>query len=140
MNVRDELLFLKEYTLQRWQGGHTMSIQECYAAIEGDFEGTLGRLGSEKLVERFALKFLADESYPNLIKAMGEENYENAFRAAHTLKGVGLNLGFTRLHEASDLLTEALRGGSKPEDNTLLENVKAAYERTVTVLREYQGA
>ena len=117
-----------------------MSIRECYEALGGDFEGTLGRLGSEKLVERFALKFLADGCFPTLIKAMEEENYENAFRAAHTLKGVGLNLGFTKLHEASDLLTEALRGGNKPEDNTLLENVKAEYEKTVTVLKEYQGA
>ena len=117
-----------------------MSLKECYAALGGDFEGTLGRLGSEKLVERFALKFLADQSYPALIKAMEEENYEDAFRAAHTLKGVGLNLGFTKLHEASDLLTEALRGGNKPEDNTLLENVKAEYEKTVSVLKEYQGA
>ena len=117
-----------------------MSLQECYAALGGDFEGTLGRLCSEKLVERFALKFLADESYPTLIKALEEENYEDAFRAAHTLKGVGLNLGFTRLHEASDLLTEALRGGNKPADDTLIENVKAEYEKTVSVLKEYQGA
>lgn len=117
-----------------------MSIKECYEALEGDYEGTLGRLGSEKLVERFALKFLADVSYPALIKAMEEENYEDAFRAAHTLKGVGLNLGFTKLHEVSDLLTEALRGGNKPGDNALLENVKAEYEKTVKVLKEYQGA
>ncbi len=117
-----------------------MSLQECYAALEGDFEGTLGRLCSEKLVERFALKFLADESYPALIKAMQQGDYEEAFRAAHTLKGVGLNLGFTRLHEASDLLTEALRGGRKPEDDSLLEKVTAEYNKTVAVLKEYQGA
>lgn len=117
-----------------------MSLQECYAAIGGDFEGILGRLGSEKLVERFALKFLADGSYPSLIKAMEEENYEDAFRAAHTLKGVGMNLGFTGLHEASDLLTEALRGGNKPADDTLLDKVKAEYEKTVAALKEYQGA
>lgn len=117
-----------------------MSLEECYAAFGGDFEGTLGRLGSEKMVERFALKFLADRSYPTLIQAMEEENYEDAFRAAHTLKGVGLNLGFTKLHEASDLLTEALRGGNKPGDDTLFQNVKAECEKVVALLKEYQGA
>ena len=52
-----------------------MTLKECYAALGADFEGTLGRLCSEKLVQKFALKFLADESYPTLEKAMEEENY-----------------------------------------------------------------
>lgn len=117
-----------------------MTLKECYAALEGDFEGTVGRLCTEKLVERFALKFLTDESFAILVKAMDEENYEEAFRAAHTLKGVGLNLGFTKLYKVSEILTEALRGGNRPKDDAMLENVKTEYERTVALLRELQGA
>ena len=43
-------------------------------------------------------------------------NYEDAFRGAHTLKGVCQNLSFDRLYEASNELTELLRDriGEKP--------------------------
>lgn len=117
-----------------------MTVRECYAALGADFEGTLGRLCSEKLVQRFALKFLADGSYAALQKAMEEENYEEAFRASHTLKGVGANLGFTKLYEVSDVLTEALRDGQKPADDSLMGQVTAEYERMVALLTELQNS
>ena len=116
-----------------------MTLRECYAQFNGDFEGTLGRLCSTKLVERFALKFLADDSYAMLEEAITMGNYNDAFRAAHTLKGVCINLGFTQLYNASDELTEALRDGAKPEDETLFEKVKNEYHRTIGLLQELQN-
>lgn len=117
-----------------------MTLKECYDALGGNYEETLRRLCSERLVEKFALKFLQDESFSMLERAVQEENYEEAFRAAHTLKGVGLNLGFTKLHKASDELTEALRGGQRLTDISLLERVGEEYRRTAALLREFQGA
>ncbi len=40
-----------------------MTLQECYAAFGGDYEGVVARLRSEKTVKKFALKFLNDKSY-----------------------------------------------------------------------------
>ena len=47
---------------------------------------------------------------------MENKNYEDAFRSAHTLKGVCQNLSFDRLYEVSNELTELLRDrtGEKP--------------------------
>ena len=39
-----------------------MTLQECYAALEGDYQGVLGRLTSERMVQKFVLKFLNDGS------------------------------------------------------------------------------
>lgn len=116
-----------------------MTLRECYAQLNGDFEGTLGRLCSEKLVERFALKFLADDSYALLEEAIAVGNYNDAFRAAHTLKGVSINLGFTQLYNVSDEITEAMRDGAKLEDETLLKKVKDEYDRTIALLQELQN-
>lgn len=116
-----------------------MTLRECYEKLNGDYEGTLGRLSSEKLVEKFVLKFLADDSYALLEESMAVGNYSEAFRAAHTLKGVGLNLGFTKLFEVSDAMTEALRDGEKPENETLLGKVKEEYERTIDAIQELQN-
>ena len=46
-----------------------MNIRECYDTIGADFEDVLGRLGSESLIQRFALKFIDDGSYNELTEA-----------------------------------------------------------------------
>lgn len=112
-----------------------MNIKECYDSIGADFEDVLGRLGSEKLIERFALKFLDDDIYNNLKEALAEKNAENAFRAAHTLKGVCLNLGLKNLYTVSSDLTEKLRGRSLDGADELFEKVREQYDITVNALK-----
>ncbi len=115
-----------------------MNLQECYGALGGDYEDVLGRLRSEKLVQKFVLKFLNDKSFDLLCSSLEEGNYEEAFRASHTIKGVCQNLSFTRLYESSHELTEALRSGWSQEAAGLTERVKADYEQTAAAIREFQ--
>ena len=115
-----------------------MTLQECYAALEGDYQGVLGRLTSERMVQKFVLKFLNDGSYDLLLRSMAEENWQEAFRAAHTIKGVCQNLSFTRLYEVSNRLNEALRNGPTPEAPGLVEAVKTEYEQTVAAIRAFK--
>ena len=112
-----------------------MTLQECYAALEGDYQGVLGRLTSERMVQKFVLKFLNDGSYDLLLRSMAEENWQEAFRAAHTIKGVCQNLDFTRLYRSSSQLSEALRNGFTPEAPALAEQVKEDYARTTAAIR-----
>ena len=86
-----------------------MTVKECYEQMGSDYEGVLERLGSEAIVKRFALKFLQDPSFAQLKESLAKNDGEEAFRAAHTLKGVCLNLGFDELFEVSAELTEKLR-------------------------------
>lgn len=101
-----------------------MTLQECYAALGGDYEDVLARLRSERLVRKFVLKYLDDPSFALLCSSMEEKNYEEAFRAAHTIKGMCQNLSFTKLLESSSLLSDALRHGWTPEADPLLERVR----------------
>ena len=78
-----------------------MTIKECYEKVGSDYDGVLKRLGSEALVKRFAVKFLNDPSFQELTDGLAAQDGEKAFRAAHTLKGVCLNLGFTELYKTS---------------------------------------
>lgn len=116
-----------------------MTIQECYAALEGDYKEVLGRLYSEALVRKFVGKFLSDPSFQLLEDTMQAGNYEEAFRAAHTLKGVSQNLSFTKLHESSHTLTEALRTKDYDSALQLLAQVEADYAQTVGAIRRFQG-
>jgi HPt (histidine-containing phosphotransfer) domain-containing protein len=116
-----------------------MSLQTCYAALGGDYEGTLGRFLSEPLLQKFVLKFLDDGSFALLLRSLDENDYQEAFRAAHTLKGVSQNLGFTPLQHASGRLAEALRPGAwTPELEELTRQVEVDYRQTVSAIRAYQ--
>lgn len=76
-----------------------MTIQECYKEMGADYEEVFHRLPRESMVHKFALMFLNDDSYPKLEQSLKEGNAQEAFRAAHTLKGVCQNLGFTNLYQ-----------------------------------------
>ena len=117
-----------------------MTLKECYAALEGDYEGVLSRLPSEKFVQKFVLKFLGDGSYDLLVRSMEAEDYAEAFRAAHTIKGVCQNLDFTKLYRSSSALSEALRNGLTPEAPALVEQVKADYRQTAGAIQAYRTA
>ena len=116
-----------------------MTIQECYAALEGDYEEVLNRLYSEALVRKFLLKFLSDPSFQLLETSMQTGQHEEAFRAAHTLKGVSQNLSFTKLYHSSHEITEALRTKDYDLAGQLLPQVEADYAQTAAAIRAFQG-
>ncbi len=116
-----------------------MTLKECYDAMGANYEEVLGRLRSEKLIQKFALKFLDDPSYDLLVTSMEAEDYAEAFRGAHTIKWVCSNLGFTKLLASSSALTEALRNGYTPEAAGLLEKTKEDYAATIEALRAFQN-
>lgn len=117
-----------------------MTLQECYTALEGDYEEVLSRLRSERLIQKFVLKFPDDPSYRLLCDSMDSQDWAEAFRGAHTIKGVCQNLGFTLLGQSSSQLCEALRNGYHPEAPALALQVKADYEKTVDAIRAYQAS
>ncbi|MDD6326589.1 MAG: Hpt domain-containing protein [Lachnospiraceae bacterium] len=116
-----------------------MTVKECYEQIGSDYAGVLKRLSSEALVKRFALKFLKDPSYQELKDALARQDGEVAFRAAHTLKGVCLNLGFDRLYESSAALTELLRGRDCTGYEPLFDEVSVRYEALTAALKELEA-
>ena len=117
-----------------------MTIQECYQVLGGDYAQVEKRLPGIHLIRRFIAKFLDDGSYPELCRAMEQGQTEEAFRAAHTLKGVSANLGFDRLMVSSGELTELLRGRTDSiptEAVPLLDMVRQDYELTADAIRAY---
>ena len=117
-----------------------MTIQECYQKLGGDYAQVEKRLPGIHLIRKFIAKFLDDGSYPELCRAMEQGQTEEAFRAAHTLKGVSANLGFDRLTASSGELTELLRGrtdGIPTEAVPLLDIVRQDYELTADAIRAY---
>lgn len=114
-----------------------MTLRECYESIGSNYEKALMRMcNKESMLAKFAKKFPTDPTYAGLVEAYGNGDMPTAFRMAHTLKGVCLNLGLDKLEVSAAELTEALRNTEAPADNAaeLFERVKRDYELTVNAL------
>ena len=111
--------------------------------MEGDYQTVYNRLNkNERIVKKFVLKFLEDPSYELLEKSLKEKDYKEAFRAAHTIKGICQNLSFTRLYTSINLLAEALRSETAVDTESLPELVQAVekdYQVTVDAVRALQA-
>lgn len=116
------------------------TLKRFYEAVGGNYTEVASRLISDRLIRKFLLKFPDDSSYAVLCVSIEHEDYEEAFRAAHTLKGVCLNLGLSNLARSAIALTEQLRSVGSPIDpiklNNLMSEIKKEY---VSVIKAIHG-
>ena len=118
-----------------------MDYKEFYAAIGVNYETPLRRFGgSERLLKKYLGKMNDDKTFASLQAAMAGGDREEAFRAAHTLKGVALNLELTPLVGLSSELSEVLRNVETipPEAAPLYDQLSAAYDTTLEKLRQLE--
>ena len=115
-----------------------MTLEECYAQMDADYEDTMRRIPNKKLIQRILLKFPKDPSYEDLCNAMAEKRMGDAFTAVHTMKGICLNLGLTDLSRAAVNLTEALRNEPTEEVPKLFTELKQVYADTMSVIERYR--
>lgn len=118
-----------------------MLLKECYDALGGDYESVKHRISKDEIIEKFVIKFLSEPSFDNLCSALEREDYDEAFRAAHSLKGVCANLAFIRLEKSTSDLTELLRHSDEvPVDKErckeAFENVSVDYNTVMEAIRK----
>lgn len=112
-----------------------MTLEECYAQMGANYQNVLNRFYKPDMIRRFVKLFPDDTSFQTLKEAMAERNVQEAFRAAHTLKGVCLNLGFDNLSPSAVALTEILRAGTFEGADEQFALVEKEYARTMDAIR-----
>ena len=88
-----------------------MQLKEMFDKISGSYDGVMERLLSEERVIKFLGKFVNSPEYDNIVKAYDEKNYEDLFLHSHSLKGVALNLGLSKLGKSASELCDSVRHG-----------------------------
>lgn len=107
---------------------------ENYRELGLDIESARQRfLGNRGLFEKFLFRFPEDDNYKKILEAVSAGQTEEAFNAAHTLKGVCGNLSLTGLYEQVSKVTERLRAKEMPSAEELAE-LKEAYQKTLELL------
>lgn len=115
-----------------------MQIKDFYRNIGEDYDDVKFRLLDDCRVKKYLKIFAEDKNYFNLCSAIDSENYEQAFRLAHTFKSTAATLGFSNLSKASSALTEVLRNNSRPnreEVNNLKKEISLSYRSVISNLK-----
>lgn len=112
-----------------------MNLKECYVQMGSDYEEVFKRLKSNELIQKYALKFLDDQNFKKLSQSLKSNNVNEAFLAAHTLKGICANLGFSALFNSTSEITEMLRSGDISGALLYFKTVESDYSLTVESLK-----
>lgn len=109
-----------------------MGVKECYKKMAGDYDEAVRRMGSDERIIKYLKILQRDTNFKSLCEAVEKNDLKTAFCAAHTLKGIALNLSLTSLADGIIELTEMLRSGMPNENMVLLlHNAKKTYELTL---------
>lgn len=117
-----------------------MTLREFYAQLDSNYEQILRRLPSEAMILKFVKMYADDPCVRLLTENIERGDWSEAFRAAHTLKGVALNLGFDHLQKYASELTELLRPEQPIADNALVDAVCREHEKILAALSELEVA
>lgn len=120
------------------------SMEENFKSIleenGADVKTTLKRfMGNENMYMKFLKRFPEDPNYKNLGTSLEAGDYEEAFRCAHTLKGVSANLGLEPVQAAVSGLVEELRSKTNAEvdvakANAMWQDLKKVYEQFIEII------
>lgn len=103
---------------------------------ETDVDGAIERLnGDEALYISLLYAFLRDLTMRQLSSAIERKQWDEAFTAAHALKGLAGNLGFTPLFHAIGELVIAIRNGRIKDISITLEKTKRCYEDITNIIK-----
>ena len=94
-------------------------------------------MNNEALYKKFLLKFPENTVMTDLEQHMESGNLEEAFRDAHTMKGMVGNLSLYKLMNIAAKVTETLRAGNKPDDAEMAE-LRDTYNAAVAAVKEIQ--
>lgn len=116
-----------------------MRLEVCYQTLGGDLNEVQARLKKLERILRLIKKVPADPTMQQLKDALENENYEEAFRCAHNLKGLCVNLGLVDMGKAASDLTECLRGGVPKENpQPLLSELERCYSVAVETINQLE--
>lgn len=111
---------------------HALSLRQT------DVEGAVRRLsGNEDVYVECLQAFLTDETMRQINDAIKNAAFDDAFTAAHALKGVAGNMGFVPLMHAVGRLVVLIRGGRLKEIGESLEQVNSCYRDIIDGIHQF---
>ncbi len=99
-------------------------------------EGLERCLNNEEFYLRLVNKALNDDSYLKLKEEIDNKNIDEAFKIAHSLKGVLGNLSITPMYEIAYELTELLRNKKDIDYKEYVEKLLEIRDELLLIIKE----
>ncbi len=97
-----------------------------------DYMDAMDRMDNDaELYKKLALKYLDNPKYADTIAALEMKDFDEAYKAAHSLKGVAGNLSFARLYDVAGAMSEALFQGEYQAAEGMQNDLDAANEKVI---------
>ncbi|MCH1983004.1 Hpt domain-containing protein [Ruminococcus sp. OA3] len=113
-----------------------MTVKEAYERLGGNYDDMTYQFGERMLLRLIGI-LLKDSSYTDICTALDRQDYDTAFRGAHTLKGIALNMCLPPLAKSASVLAEALRSRQQNDDiQPSLVGLGHAYQDMYTTFSE----
>ena len=93
--------------------------------------------GKEVLYNKYLMKFPEDPTFGSLKEQMQKGDYHEAFRSAHSLKGISGNLSLDEFLALLSQLVECLRNDTDLQGaQEIFPNLEKLYNRTVETIHK----
>lgn len=113
-------------------------LQNALLLNETDLDGAMERFyGNDTLYLTVLKGFLNDETMKTLKRAVLNQEWDAAFTAAHALKGLAGNLGFTPLFHSIGELVIVIRAGRIDEAEHAVYAAEKCYDEITSTIKTY---
>lgn len=104
---------------------------------ETDIDGAIRRLSGNVTLYKHCLNaFLQDTTIQELNEAIQTQAWDDAFTAAHALKGLAGNMGFVPLFHATGELVVLIRNGKMKEIGQSNQRLQSIYNEVCSAIRQ----
>lgn len=87
----------------------TTTVTERLRQHHCDVDAAIQRMGTGEMYDMLVQSFVKDKSLTLYLDAFRKQDYETAYRHAHSMKGLSASFGFTALNQVACRITDALR-------------------------------
>lgn len=94
-------------------------------------------MGNESLYAKMLRKFLDDENYENLVRAIPEKNESGALTASHTLKGLCGNLSMNELFRLFSEQVALFRADKWEEACAMMPEISENYTKITNTIKAW---
>ena len=111
---------------------------KCLMNVGINTDNALKRfMGNETFYKRMLSKFLDDDNFLKLTKAVSCGNTKEALISAHTLKGISGNLSMERLYVLFSKQVELMRNEKWNEAFQMMPEITENYHNVTTTLKKW---